>query len=557
MSLAGSARSRSKPKYRMNDHVVRPRSDQLGALLERVFGHDSFRPFQEAVCRTVVDGRDALLVMPTGAGKSLCYQLPGLARSGTTLVISPLIALMEDQVARLRALSLAAERIHSGIDRAVSRRVCRDYLDGRLDFLFIAPERLSVPGFPEMLARRTPALVAVDEAHCISHWGHDFRPDYRLLGARLPLLRPAPVIALTATATPRVQDDIVRQLGMKEAGRFIHGFRRTNIAVEVTEAPPSRRAEIVRDVLADAAHRPAIVYTPTRREAESLAEELESRVKAVAYHAGMTALERDDVQRRFLEGRADVIVATIAFGMGIDKANVRAVIHTGLPASVEGYYQEIGRAGRDGLPSRAILLHSYGDTRTHEFFLARDYPETRVLDKDDEEQREHRRMQIDLMRRFAEGSACRMLQLVRHFGDQEDSGAPCGICDSCAPSGGVATTLRAPTAMEEAALRRALELLRGRDGQTTGQLHREVVEQFPAMERRLFEELLGGLARGGLVRIDDDQFEKDGRTIRFRRAYLTGTGRRPGAAIEARIPVAPVSVSKRKRGKKALKSRRW
>ena len=541
----------------MNDHEVRPGRDQLGPLLKRVFGHDAFRPFQEAVCRTVVEGRDALLVMPTGAGKSLCYQLPGLARAGTTLVISPLIALMEDQVARLRALGLAAERIHSGIDRVVSRQVCRDYLDGTLDFLFIAPERLSVPGFPEMLAKRTPALVAVDEAHCISHWGHDFRPDYRLLGGRLPLLRPAPVIALTATATPRVQDDIVRQLGMTGGGRFIHGFRRTNIAVEVVEAPPSRRAELVRDVLADPAHRPAIVYTPTRREAESLAEELESKVKAVAYHAGMTASQRDDVQRRFLEGRAEVIVATIAFGMGIDKANVRTVIHTGLPASVEGYYQEIGRAGRDGLPSRAILLHSYGDTRTHEFFLARDYPETRVLEKGDEEQREHRKMQIDLMRRFAEGSACRMLQLVRHFGDQEDSGAPCGICDSCAPSGSVATTLRAPTAMEEAALRRALELLRRRDGQTTGQLHREVVEQFPAMERRLFEELLGALARGGLVTIDDDQFEKDGQTIRFRRAYLTGTGRRPDAVIEAHIPVAPVSVSKRKRGKKASRGRRF
>ena len=531
----------------MNDH-----EDPLGPLLKRVFGHDAFRPFQEAVCRSVTEGRDALLVMPTGAGKSLCYQLPALARAGATLVISPLIALMEDQVVRLRALGLAAERIHSGIDRVVSRQVCRDYLGGKLDFLFIAPERLSVPGFPEMLARRTPSLVAVDEAHCISHWGHDFRPDYRLLGGRLPLLRPAPVIALTATATPRVQDDIAKQLGMKEGGRFIHGFRRTNIAVEVAEAPPSRRAELVRDVLADPARRPAIVYTPTRREAESLAEELQARVKALAYHAGMTASQRDDVQRRFLEGRAEVIVATIAFGMGIDKANVRTVVHTGLPASVEGYYQEIGRAGRDGLPARAILLHSYGDTRTHEFFLARDYPETRVLEKGDEEQREHRKMQIDLMRRFAEGSACRMLQLVRHFGDQEDSGARCGICDLCAPSGGVATTQRAPTAMEEAALRRALELLRSRDGQTTGQLHREVVKQFPAMERRLFEDLLGGMARGGLVTIEDDQFEKDGQTIRFRRAYLTATGRRPDAVVEARIPVAPLSVSKRKRRKKTL-----
>ncbi|MEO6326488.1 MAG: DNA topoisomerase 3, partial [Thermoanaerobaculia bacterium] len=581
-------------------------ASRLGPLLKDVFGHDAFRPFQEAVCRAVTEGRDALLVMPTGAGKSLCYQLPGLARAGTTLVISPLIALMEDQVAKLRALGLVAERIHSGLDRLASRQVCRDYLDGKLDFLFIAPERLGVPGFPEMLAKRTPALVAVDEAHCISHWGHDFRPDYRLLGGRLPMLRPAPVLALTATATPRVQDDIAQQLGLTGGGRFIHGFRRTNIAVEVAEAPPSRRAELVRDVLADEAHRPAIVYTPSRREATALAEELQSKLKAVAYHAGMTPRQRDDVQRRFLEGRADVIVATIAFGMGIDKANVRTVIHTGLPASVEGYYQEIGRAGRDGLPSRAILLHSYGDTRTHEFFLGRDYPETPILDKlyralkptpiasEDlrstvslvpelfekaleklwsfggalvtpdgeatrgsdgwrrpyEEQREHRKTQLDLMRRFAEGSACRMLQLVRHFGDQEDSGARCGLCDSCVPTGGVATTMRAASPMEEAALRRALELLRQRDGLATGQLHRGVAEQFPALDRRSFEELLGGLARAGLVRIDDDQFEKDGETIRFRRAFLTGDGRRPDAAVKAQIPVAPLSKSSKK--KKAL-----
>lgn len=583
-------------------------STELSPLLKRVFGHEAFRPFQEAVCRAVTDGRDALLVMPTGAGKSLCYQLPGLARAGTTLVVSPLIALMEDQVAKLKALGLAAERIHSGRDRLASRQVCRDYLDGKLDFLFIAPERLSVPGFPEMLAKRTPALVAVDEAHCISHWGHDFRPDYRLLGGRLPSLRPAPVIALTATATPRVQDDIAEQLGLSRPSRFIHGFRRANIAVEVAEAPPSRRAEIVRQVLKDPARRPAIVYTPTRREATALASELKAEVRAVAYHAGMTARDRDDVQRRFLESRADVIVATIAFGMGIDKPDVRTVIHTGLPGSVEGYYQEIGRAGRDGLPSRAILLHSYGDTRTHEFFMERDYPPASVLDelfqaltekpvpsdelreavsvdaevfekaleklwifggaivtpegdasrgkpgwrKPYEAQREHRKTQLDLMRRFAEGPSCRMLQLVRHFGDLEDSGAPCGICDVCKPADGLATELRRASPMEEAALRRALELLRYRDGQGTGQLHREVAAQFPSIDRRSFEDLLGGLARGGLVRIDDDSFEKDGQTIRFRRVYLSSTGRTATSAVEARIAVAHPSAKKGKRGKKPL-----
>ncbi|RPH53984.1 RecQ family ATP-dependent DNA helicase, partial [bacterium] len=353
----------------------------LDDLLRTTFRLHSFRPYQEAVCRAVVEGRDVLLVMPTGAGKSLCYQLPGIARGGTTLVVSPLIALMEDQVAKLREVGLRAERIHSGRDRSASRQVCVDYLAGRLDFLFIAPERLSVPGFPEMLAKRKPVLIAIDEAHCISQWGHDFRPDYRLLGGRLPLLRPAPVIALTATATPLVQKDISEQLGLGAPGRFIHGFRRTNIAVEIVEMRPSDRGETVRRVLSDPARRPAIVYAMKRKEADALAAELQEHFPAAAYHAGMMAPARERVQSGFLSGQLEVIVATIAFGMGVDKPNVRTVFHTGLPGSVEGYYQEIGRAGRDGKPSRAILLYSYADRRSHEYFHGRDYPEVDTLER--------------------------------------------------------------------------------------------------------------------------------------------------------------------------------
>ncbi len=553
--------------------------EDLGKLLRSAFGHTAFRPLQEEVCRAVTEGHDALLVMPTGAGKSLCFQLPGLARAGTTIVLSPLIALMEDQVAALKQRGIAAERIHSGRDRLDSRNVCQDYLEGKLDFLFVAPERLAVPGFPEMLAKRPPVLIAVDEAHCISHWGHDFRPDYRMLSERLPLLRPAPIIALTATATPLVQRDIVEQLEIPGARNFIHGFRRTNIAVEVVEAKPSARGALVQKVLRDAHRRPAIVYSPTRKEAAALGAELNQSFSAAAYHAGMPSDARDQAQRAFQDGDVEVIVATIAFGMGIDKADIRTVIHTGLPGTLEGYYQEIGRAGRDGEPARAILLYSWADRRTHEYFLDRDYPEPGVLaklygaltewpqsanelraklDLDDEvfataleklwihrgarvdpeenavqgdpgwrapyeAQLAHRREQIERMTSFASGRGCRMLHLVRHFGDQHDSGEGCGTCDQCAPGDSLINSYRRPEGIEIEVLAAVLGLLAERDGRTSGQLHGETAADSD-LERKRFELLLDGLVRSGLVDVRGDSFEKGGRTIHFQRVWLTRRG---------------------------------
>jgi ATP-dependent DNA helicase RecQ len=572
-------------------------SADLAALLHRTFGFPAFRANQEAVCRAATDGRDVLLVMPTGAGKSLCYQLPAIARGGTALVISPLIALMDDQAAKLSALGLRVARIHSGLSRDDSRQACRDYLDGTLQFLFIAPERMRVPGFPEMLAKKKPALIAIDEAHCISQWGHDFRPDYRTLGDYLPALRPAPVIALTATATPTVQKDIATQLQLHKPALFIHGFRRHNLAIEVVEMSKPRRSEFTVSLLKSPANRPAIVYAPSRKAAEELASALGR--SAAAYHAGLEPSVRERVQRHFLSGELEVVVATIAFGMGIDKADVRTVVHIALPGSVEAYYQEIGRAGRDGLPSRTVLLHSYADRKMHDFFLERDYPAPTELARvanvlNDEYQMPDilrqklkmdvesfnrtaeklvaqgaaafdiagnlrstgqtnwrssydtqlafRRGQIDRMVAFAESPQCRMSALVQHFGDTADGLRPCGHCDFCSPERATAQTYRPPTSLEERQLRAILRSLDGGAAKATGKLHTDLAL---GIDRKQFDGYLDALTRAGLITLNADTFtNSEGTLINFKRATLTHEGHTRDEADDLNVLLKDVADQK-------------
>ena len=360
-------------------HTFDAPAQALERALHERFGLRAFRPGQREAALAVLEGRDLVAVMPTGAGKSLCFQLPALLLEGTTLVVSPLIALMKDQVDGLRARGVAAAALHSGLGPPERAAVEAELAAGRLALLYVAPERLGSGFFRDLLRRVRLARLVVDEAHCISQWGHDFRPDYRrLAGFRAELDIPA--AAFTATATPDVRADIAAQLGLRDPVDLITGFERTNLtlAVETCRTRDEKAAALAR--LVQEAGTPGIVYAATRKTVELWADVLARQgLRTGRYHAGMSDEERSGVQEDFLAGRIDAIAASNAFGMGVDKRDIRFVAHAELPGSVEAYYQEAGRAGRDGLPSRCTLLFSPADVRTQEFFMAGANPSSHML----------------------------------------------------------------------------------------------------------------------------------------------------------------------------------
>ena len=386
--------------------------------LKKYFGYDHFRPMQAEIISKVYEGRDTLVLMPTGGGKSICYQIPAVTMPGMAIVVSPLISLMKDQVEGLRANGIRAAYLNSSLDELGQRLVEEEAMQNKLDLLYVSPEKLVSQNFLPLLKSARPCLFAIDEAHCISAWGHDFRPEYtqmRFLKREFPH---TPIIALTATADKLTRRDIARQLQLNQPDVFIASFDRPNLSLEVR--PGQRRLEQILAFLKQRPKQPGIIYCLSRRSTEELAEKLQTKgIAASFYHAGMDADERAAVQEDFINDRQQLICATVAFGMGIDKSNVRWVIHYNLPKNIESYYQEIGRAGRDGAQADTLLFYSYQDT-----MVLRD-----ILQKNESEMLDLKLAKLERMQQYAEAVGCRRRILLSYFG--EDAKEDCGNCDVC------------------------------------------------------------------------------------------------------------------------------
>jgi ATP-dependent DNA helicase RecQ len=390
----------------------------LRDALKKHFGYDQFRPLQEEIVTDALASRDVFALMPTGGGKSICFQLPALLRDGMTIVVSPLIALMKDQVDALQASGIAATFLNSTLEPEEARSRLRGLHRAEYRLLYVAPERLMLDGFLERALNWNLAQIAIDEAHCISEWGHDFRPEYRELKKLRTHFPDVPVMALTATATERVRADIVKQLKLRDAHCYVASFNRPNLTYRVVSksSPYDQTLAVIKERPDDS----GIVYCASRKTAESIAKKLRADgISAKAYHAGLEASERSRTQEDFLRDRVRVITATIAFGMGINKPNVRFVVHYDLPKNLESYYQETGRAGRDGLPGECVLLFSVGDVVKQKKFIE---------EKSDAEQKIAHE-QLRTMVGYAESRDCRRRTMLRYFG--EELSIPCSGCDNC------------------------------------------------------------------------------------------------------------------------------
>jgi ATP-dependent DNA helicase RecQ len=483
-------------------------------ILHSVFGYTSFRGQQQAIVEQVAEGGDALVLMPTGGGKSLCYQIPALLRQGTGIVVSPLIALMQDQVDALREAGVAAAYLNSSLGAEEQREVERQLLAGELNLLYVAPERLLTARFLSLLERTEVALFAIDEAHCVSQWGHDFRPEYRELAVLHQRFPQVPRIALTATADPRTRDEIVERLALQDARQFVSSFDRPNIGYRVGLRHNARRQ--LTDFLEGHRGEAGIVYCLSRRKVDETAAWLaEAGVEALPYHAGLDAATRAGNQQRFLREDGVVMVATVAFGMGIDKPDVRFVAHLDLPRSMEGYYQETGRAGRDGLPAEAWMIYGLSDVVTMSQMIAQS--------ESADERKRVERQKLESLLAYAEATECRRERLLAAFGEAYHG--PCGHCDNCIepPKTWDATVpaQKALSAVYRSGQRfgsgHVIDILRGIDGERMGQLGHDRLSTFGIgadMDEKQWRSIFRQLLAAGLLEADADGFG----TLRLTRA---------------------------------------
>ena len=515
-------------------------------LLQSVFGYPSFRGQQQAVVEHLSEGGDALVLMPTGGGKSLCYQIPALLRQGTGIVVSPLIALMQDQVDALREAGVSAAYLNSSLGADEQREVERQLLAGELNLLYVAPERLLTGRFLGQLERTEVALFAIDEAHCVSQWGHDFRPEYRELAILHQRFPEVPRIALTATADPRTRDEIVERLSLHNARQFVASFDRPNIGYRVGLRHNAKRQ--LTEFLQGHEGESGIVYCLSRKKVDDTAEWLaELGVEALPYHAGLDAATRAKNQKRFLREDGVVMVATVAFGMGIDKPDVRFVAHLDLPRSIEGYYQETGRGGRDGLPAEAWMIYGLSDVVTMSQMIAQS--------ESADERKRVERQKLESLLAYAEATDCRRQLLLGAFG--ETYPGPCGHCDNCiAPPKTWDATVPAQKALsavyrsgQRFGSGHVIDILRGEETERVLSLHHHQLSTFgigAEMDEKQWRSVFRQLLAAGLLEADAEGYG----TLRLTaasRVVLSG-----GQSVKLREDARPERGNRRRRDSKLV-----